>query len=192
MVYVAEAKSQYKECECYLSTDQVSCPWTLLKIAPSHGGMMGVAAMFWDAWNRDFIDRWGFHAVKASDDHRSFIFWNLLYDYTLFISPNGSRMISHHRWKEKCGENGQCRKGIWFVAAISWSQGVPLAQLKLRHIFFFQEVLSILCDELGPRQGSSNRTGKLIVLLYGIMLHSFATMQYFVKLMAGREGRGKQ
>lgn len=36
--------------------------------------------------------------------------------------------------------------------------------------------------QLGSRQGSSKHVGKLIVLLYGLMLHSFAKVQYYPKM----------
>lgn len=76
-------------------------------------------------------------AVWACESHHSSILRNLLRDYASLISPNRSRLNLYDRWKKESGENVHCRRGMWFVAAISWSRDMPLTQLKLQHIFFF-------------------------------------------------------
>lgn len=113
-----------KLCHLAMASGRSSHVWGWVKLKP-----------YWQV-------RWP-RCLDICDGHCSCIFRNLLHDYTSLISPNINRMNFHDRWKGKHGENVHCRRRIWFVAAISWSPGTLLVQLKLRGIFFFTFIYAL-------------------------------------------------
>lgn len=141
--------------------------------------------------------------LRIYDGHRNSVFQKLLRDDIFLISATSSSVNLHDRWNKKT--SGECPlvRAIWLVAAISWSQGIPLTPLRfaarillciyvcsktsfspisLLLIGYSAESIVNLMQRLDHRQGSSNRAGKLT-------LHSFARVQYCAKIIEQEEKR---
>lgn len=111
-----------------------NCFKKLLEIAQSHSGVLR-AAIFGDDWNH--IGGWGCRVVYAYDVHRSSIFQNCCVFIPSWYPPTAVVWI--YTISERKNVHG--RRGIWLVAAISCSGGMPLTQLKLQRIVFIAFML---------------------------------------------------